>query len=127
MVNINCTEKQAMLIEVALDTLSRMSCGQLREAIRGMEHMRGKTFPFMHGEIQERDKHLDALKKVIFPELHRNASYGVGSEEIGDAQVSYEMVKKLQNYRTKDMKEAGVLKHAPLHYSSEPLIEVTDG
>ena len=123
MPTIKCNNKQIMLIEIALDTLSRMTCGQLNEAIRGMERMKGEAFPFMNGEIQKQDKCLDELKSILFPELHPNASYGVG-KCVDGAQIAYEMVKKLQNFRTKDMKEAGVLKYETLHYSKEPLIEI---
>lgn len=121
---IICTEKQAFLIELSLDVLSRMCCGQLNESIRGIESMRNKNFPLE--SIKHYTYVLEQLKIILFPELQSNSSYGVGQKEIGDAQVAYEMVKKLQNFRTRHFKKAGVLKHAPLHYSKEPLIEIKE-
>jgi len=134
MPTIHCTDKQAFLIEIALDTLSRMVAGQLNYMIDGMDVMRGKAFKakLPNGETAQwynLGMYISKeLKPLLFPELHPNASYGVGQKEIGDAQVAYEMVKILQNYRSKELDEqtAGVLKHEPLHYSKEPLIEVTD-
>ncbi len=136
-INITCTKKQAQLIEVALDTLSRMVCGQLHQMITGMDNMRGKCFEYN----QESEGHIETfmgyklgdfiekfVKPKIFPELAENESYGVGLKNIGDAQVAYEMVKKLQNFRTKDFPgdEGGVLRHEPIHCSKEPLIVITD-
>lgn len=123
---IECTEKQALIIEIALDTLSRMCSGQLNEMIYGMEWLLEDTFPYMNGKREERDIILSKLKTLLFPELSDNASYGVGQKEIGDAQVAYEMVKKLQNFRVRNDKNNphSVLHHEPLHYSKEPLIKV---
>ena len=125
---ITCTEKQANLIEVALDNLSRRTCGQLEEGIRGMEIYRKKWFELSEMEQNEFDLIFKKLKSILFPELHQNASYGVGQKQIGDAQVAYEMVKKLQNFRTRNLPEGegGVLRHEPLHYSKEPLIKVEE-
>lgn len=124
MPTIKCTDKQAMLIEMSLDTLSRMSSGQLDEAIRGIEYMTGRMFPIK--TMKERDSYLEKLKAVLFPELDKSASYGVGMKEIGDAEIAYEMVKKLQNHRSRYDAEDTVLKHEPLHYSTEPLITVEE-
>lgn len=146
---IKCTEKQAMLIEVALDTLSRIACGQLTTLIDGISSMRGKLLEvdssqnLTHLKMSEaltelmRDKgkmcgyrlgsHVsNIIKPLLFPELCQNASYGIGDKEIGDAQIAYEIVKKLQNYRVRDKENKGksVLSDEPLHYSKEPLIEV---
>lgn len=130
-VNIKCTEQQALLIEFALDTLSRITCGQIHTLIDGISHMKGKCWKgAIEGETLMGyalgSKIEELIKPILFPELHKNESYGVGMKEIGEAQVAYEMVKKLQNFRTRYLKEAGVLKHEPLHYSKEPLIEIKE-
>jgi hypothetical protein len=66
------------------------------------------------------------IKPFLFPELSPSASYGVGRKEIGKAQVLYEMMKVLQNYRANKQKhdKYSVSWDKPLHYSKEPLIEV---
>lgn len=123
---ITLTEKQAILIEVALDTLCRMTCGQLHTIINGIESMRGNCFPIEN--IEHNDKSIKQLKSTLFPALHQNESYGVGMKQIGDAQIAYEMVKKLQNFRTRNLpeNEGGVMRYEPLHYSKEPLIKVEE-
>ena len=121
---IKCTEKQALLIEIALDTLSRLTAGQLGELKRGIECFKGQ---WIDVDWEEYDKVLYKLKKHLFPELHENAYYGVGMKELGDGQIAYEMVKKLQNFRVRNkVEDCGVLRHEPLHYSKEPLIEVIE-
>jgi len=150
-VTIKCTEKQAMLIEVALDTLSRMTCGQLHTIIDGMSVIKGKyiavdssknlTLTRISNALQnlcndngkmcgyQLGSHVSNLiKPLLFPELESNSSYGVGHKEIGDAQIAYEIVKKLQNYRVRNRKnkQITVLNDPPLHYSNEPLIEITE-
>ena len=124
-ITIECTEKQALLIEIALDAVCRMTCGQLTEGVRAIESYRGKCFPLE--KIETYNALLLVLKMTLFPELHENASYGVGMKEIGDAQIAYEMVKKLQNYRSINYKNKhSVLHHEPLHYSDEPLIKIKE-
>jgi len=135
MINIKCTEKQALIIEQALDSMSRMCSGQLSEIERGISNMRGKPLEYN----QESEGHIeifmgyklgsyiqDLIKPILFPELQQNESYGVGMKEIGNAQIAYEISKKLQNFRSRNMKTPRVLAHEPLHYSKEPLIEITD-
>jgi hypothetical protein len=121
------TEKQALIIEVALDVISRMSCGQLTEIITGLDFMRNKNYEFDNKTGYALGRYIeDWLKPKLFPELHRNESYGVGNK-IANAQISYEMVKKLQNFRVRnEIRDCGVLKHEPLHYSKEPLIVVEE-
>lgn len=148
---IKCTEKQAILIETALDTLSRMTTGQLHTIIDGIMSMKGKWIEVDSSKNNTLSKMANALsnladdsgkmagyrlgshiekllKPLLFPELPENASYGVGNKEIGDGQIAYEMVKILQNFRSKKHKKDCycVLHHEPLHYSKEPLIEIKD-
>ena len=67
------------------------------------------------------------IKPILFPELAVNESYGVGQKAIGKGQILYEMEKVLQNYRAEkeNHPKRSVTWHKPLHYSKEPLIEVT--
>jgi hypothetical protein len=148
-ITVELTKKQALLIEIALDCMSRICAGQLTEIERGISMIKGKCHEVSGLSNESYDKMFDALselrnekgsmagyrlgshiqsiiKPLLFPELHPNESYGVGNKEIGDAQVCYEMVKKFQNFRTRKLKDAGVLKHEPLHYSREPLIKIKE-
>jgi len=132
--NIKCTERQAYMIELALETLTRMCCGQLHHMVEGIESLRRKEFNVMCPDGEERSFYSlgiyieKMIKPILFPELHTNASYGVGNKEIGDAQIAYEMVKILQNHRSVNHKEDCfcVMHYKPLHYSKEPLIEIND-
>ena len=129
---IKCTDEQAYLIELCLETMCRASLGQLTHFIESLEQIRGKSFEAKcpDGEVRSfysLGKYIEEMiKPILFPELSANQSYGVGQKEIGKAQILYEMSKVLQNYRAEKDKhhEHAVSWHKPLHYSKEPLIEV---
>ena len=152
LIKITCTEEQAWLIEAALDSLSRVACGQVHHIVSGIEHMVG-NYKEVECDSSVKVKVLNGLsefceditydgkisgyrlgshienliKPILFPELHPNASYGVGQKEIGKSQIAYEMVKKLQNFRVRNSKgDCGVLSHEPLHYSDQPLIQIEE-
>lgn len=124
---IKCTENQAVLIEICLDCFSRMAAGQMDRLIDGLNYVANKSFKVHEKEYYALSAYIkQILKPLLFPELDDNASYGVGMKQIGRGQIAYEMVKKLQNFRTRNSNDAGVLAHEPLHYSKEPLIEVSE-
>jgi len=130
-ITIECTEKQALLIEQCLEYCARIGAGQLHHInnIIDLCSNKSRTVILPTGEeagwyklgmwIQE------TIKPILFPELRPNASYGVGNKEIPNGQIMYEIYKKLQNFRMRDgIDDCGVLKDEPLHYSKEPLINV---
>ena len=129
---IKCTDEQAHLIELCLETMCRASLGQLTHFTESLEQIRGKLFEVEcpDGEVRSfysLGKYIEEMiKPILFPELSSNQSHGVGQKAIGKGQVLYEMVKVLQNYRAEkdNHPEYSVTKHKPLHYSKEPLIEV---
>lgn len=129
---IKCTDKQAFLIELCLETICRATMGQLTHIIETIERIKGRSFEVECPDGEVRSYYAlgsyieEMIKPILFPELSPNASYGVGQKEIGKAQVLYEMSKVLQNYRAEKDKhhEHAVSWHKPLHYSKEPLIEV---
>ena len=129
---IKCTDEQAYLIELCLDTMCRATMGQLTRFIESMEQIRGKSFEVKcpDGEVRSfysLGKYIEEMiKPILFPELSSNQSYGVGQKAIGKGQVLYEMVKVLQNYRAEkdNHSEHSVARHKPLHYSKVPLIKV---
>jgi len=133
-ITIECTENQSLLIELCLDYCSRIGAGQLHHISDVIDlcqdKMRKVTLP--NGEV---DMGFglgswieDTIKYVLFPELQRNESYGVGNKEIPNSQIMYEMVKIFQNYRAEkdDHSQSSVTWHKPLHYSKEPLIKIQE-
>lgn len=129
---IKCTDEQAYLMELCLETMSRGSLGQLTHFVESLERIREKSFEVKcpDGEVggfYSLGRYIEEMiKPILFPELASNQSYGVGQKAIGRGQVLYEMVKVLQNYRAEkdNHPEYSVTKNNPLHYSKEPLIEV---
>lgn len=129
---IKCTDEQAYLIELCLETMCRASLGQLTHFTESLEQIRGKLFEVKcpDGEVRSfysLGSYIEKMiKPILFPELASNQSYGVGQKAIGKGQVLYEMVKVLQNYRAEkdNHSEHLVTWHKPLHYSKKPLIEV---
>lgn len=102
---IKCTDEQAYLIELCLETMCRASLGQLTHFTESLEQIRGKLFEVKcpDGEVRSfysLGSYIEKMiKPILFPELVSNQSYGVGHKAIGKGQVLYEMVKVLQNYR----------------------------
>jgi len=131
---IKCTDEQAYFIELCLDTMCRSTMGQLTRVVEAMEQIKGKSFEVKCPDGEVRSFYSlgtyieEMIKPILFPELAPNASYGVGQKAIGKAQILYEMVKVLQNYRAKkdNHPKYSVTRHEPLHYSKKPLIEVMD-
>lgn len=129
---IKCTDEQAYLIELCLETMCRASLGQLTHFIESIEQIRGKLFEVKCPDEEVRSYHAlgsyieEMIKPILFSKLSSNQSYGVGQKAIGKGPVLYEMSKILQNYRAEKDKhhEHSVSWHKPLHYSKEPLIEV---
>jgi len=130
---IKCTDEQAYLIELCLDTMCRATMGQLTCIIEAMEQIKGKSFEVKCPDGEVRSFYSlgsyieEMIKPILFPELASNQSYGVGQKAIGEAQILYEMAKVLQNYRAEkdNHSKRSVTWHKPLHYSKKPLIEVT--
>ena len=131
---IKCTDEQAYLMELCLETMCRATMGQLSHVIESMEQIKGKTFEAKYPDGEVRSFYSlgsyieEMIKPILFPELASNASYGVGQKAIGKAQILYEMMKVLQNYRAKkdNHPKYSVTRHEPLHYSKKTLIEVMD-
>jgi len=131
---IKCTDEQAYLIELCLDTMCRATMGQLTHVIESIEQIRGKLFEVKCPDGEVRSFYSlgiyieEMIRPILFPELSSNQSYGVGQKAIGKGQILYEMEKVLQNYRAKkdNHPKHSVAWHGPLHYSKEPLIEVID-
>ena len=94
---IKCTDEQAYLIELCLETMCRATMGQLTHVIESMEQIRGKLFEVKCPDGKVRSYHSlgcyieEMIKPILFPELASNQSYGVGQKAIGKGQMLYEM------------------------------------
>ena len=74
-----------------------------------------------------------ALKSIIFPELERNASYGVGSTVYPEGSVAWDVMQVLRHRLAWDRLKAegrdqpefyGVQYNPPMRFGSEPLAEI---
>src|SRR5680860_441973 len=95
--NIEVTEKQARLIAVALESHSRMLCGQIElSKMTALETALYRDCKYDADFWEKRDlvdKKLEELKLLVFPELSVNASYGIG--KYPEADLGYEMYKMI--------------------------------
>lgn len=126
---IEVTEEQMMIISQCLEMASRMICGQIEEHY---------IFPFrdiVRKNLDLRDSldyHLEEIKKLLFPDLNVNASYGIGYTDKSDH--IYEMYKQMLSVREevirKKNEEEGketswnVHQGTPLRLTEHPLIKV---
>jgi hypothetical protein len=91
---IELTEEQMLLVARCLEDISRFASGQC-EFRYLMEEMLSKFKPFEE-QMSKRDEveaFLKQIRKVLFPDLHDNASYGYnGSEFIGNIYQIYRTI-----------------------------------
>ena len=131
--NIELNEKQAMLIAVALETHSRVLCGQIDLTFnRALETALYRDCKYDNEFWQRRDTiniHLSAIKRFVFPELSENESYGIG--KFKEADLGYEMYKEiLYHFEKKKHKEnpkkynRNVHSTQPLKLTTEPTIKI---
>lgn len=72
---------QAYLLQNAVELMARLLAGQvdeIRSTVVFRHHVDDPNYP----DNEKIDKALADLKAGLFPELHRNASYGVGSKDV---------------------------------------------
>jgi hypothetical protein len=95
----NLTEDHAQIVRRALDLYSRILCGQLDEVLFTIqrEHMKNMVITPYNDDYANARKHIKHLKKVLFPELDKNTSYGIAGEKTNfGAQLAYEMLVELE-------------------------------
>ena len=133
-ITIECTIKQALIIERCLEIVSRIGAGQLAHIEEAISLCQDKC---LYVKLPNGEKAMgfklgswinDTLKPILFPRLHHNESYGVGMKEIPNSQIMYEMYKLLQNNRAKreNHNKSSVTWNTPLKYSKEPLIKIEE-
>lgn len=104
MYKLGMSEKQARVINSALDVYSRLLCGQIEEL--------GVLFmdKIMKSDInrEELRNACAIMKKVIFPDLHPYAEYGIYSEEAPEkSKIAYDLFQVIRNYLAWDKQPLG--------------------
>jgi hypothetical protein len=129
---IVCNERQARLISESLDNYMRLLMGQLDAAIDNMRlRFYSKGLVECHDYVGQT---IDKLKKIIFPDLTYNSSYGVGWDGIPEVNDMYEIYKCIdkalwdsQTKKEKELMAHSVHRHGvTVKYSKQPLIEVKE-
>lgn len=129
---IELSEKQLFVYKEALEFYSRFISGQTNTFLYVLDSKSNINY-------EDKKKSCNQLKKVLFPELELNASYGIGWSETDirqqESQISYEMyrevyVKFRKEKREREQKEIHIPPKKPdynvydsntLHYSDQPL------
>ena len=128
---IKLNNKQMRLMAVALEQHSRLICGHWdTSTIQALDIALEKHTDSFDEYIVKRndvEQMLTKIKKIVFPELD-NGNYGVGHDNESD--MAYEMYKMIlyqfdKENRSKEGYYENVHSSLPLHYSDQPLIEVT--
>lgn len=130
---IEINNKQAKLISVALEQHSRMLCGQFDLTfLKGLETALYRDCKYDNEFWQRRatiDTHLKAVKRLAFPELMENESYGIG--RFKEADLGYEMYKEIlyhfemiENKKQGDKYKTNVHSYKPLKLTNEPSIKI---
>lgn len=129
---ITCNEHQARLMSESLDNYMRLLMGQMDVAIDNMRlRFYSKNWVNHYNETRQL---IRQLKQIAFPDLHDNASYGVGWQgikEINDMYEIYKMINKViwqsQTDKQKKIMEYSVDQDGVIvKYSKQPLIEIKE-
>lgn len=89
---IELTEKQAQIVQMALEIYSRMRMGQFGIAL-------DEAFMDKSLHWDEREQVETYLKSKFFPELSKNSYYGITSDKTGkDAGIAYEIRQTIRQY-----------------------------
>lgn len=119
-ITIECNEKQAEIIQEALDLSSRLLSGHMQEIDNFLfrnGYYGGDTYPL-----------ISELKKAYFPDLDLNQNYGIYHNKTHeDAKIGYDIIQVLRHdiswYKYPNG-GCGVNFHEPLPASKEDLIKV---
>ena len=94
-VHIEATERQAKLMMFALDLVSRIGTGQLKEIDNALSTM---DINGAEGTDEEKKVVMSQLKKLYFPDLDEGASYGIFSRHVPDeSKVSWDMIQSIRH------------------------------
>ena len=135
---VELSSKQVEVLRRACDMLSRIHSSQFDivfdELLFSAPFMArtkkrlGKDYSYIYQDLRDA---LGSLKAMLFPELDRNASYGLMSDEIPqDAKTAYDLKTVLgyhQSWAENPLKPGDfptVSYDTPLHIGKEPLAKV---
>ena len=116
--NIEVTEKQLIQIRDSVDTITRLSCGQLGNLNLLGDSRLDSTF-------------IDVIKSRMFPDLMLNQSYSVGIDDkrldsSTEAQELYEIYREIFHYFAIKENHENVYTSETLHYSDQPFIKISE-
>jgi hypothetical protein len=127
---LTINKEQARIICEALEVYSRLKHGQIDE----LRNLFGDRWCEPNGSFNWNSEYLfDALKGVIFPELEKNASYGVGNKIYPESTVAWDIMQVLRHRLAWDRLRAegrdrpeywGVQYNVPMRFGSEPLAQI---
>ena len=122
--------EQARVIREALEIYSRLKHGQISE----LRNLFMDRWCEPNGSFNWSSEYLfDELKRVIFPDLDKNASYGVGNKVYPESSVAWDVMQVLRHRlawdRLKDEgkdkpEHWGVHYNEPMRFGSEPLAHI---
>jgi len=129
---LTINKEQACVIREALEIYSRLKHGQiheLRELFRDRWCAPDSPFNWSTEPL------LDSLKAIIFPDLEKNASYGVGNKVYPESTVAWDIMQVLRHRLAWDRLKAegrdkpeywGVQYNPPMRFGDEPLAEIKE-
>jgi hypothetical protein len=127
---LTINKEQARIICEALEAYSRLKHGQIDE----LRNLFRDRWCKPNGSFNWNSEYLfDALKSVIFPELEKNASYGVGNKIYPESTVAWDIMQVLRHRLAWDRLRAegrdqpeywGVQYNVPMRFGSEPLAQI---
>ena len=120
---------QASILREALECYSRLKAGQFDMVMQDcfMDRMCGN-----HDKVTLA---CDLLKAILLPELHRNASFGVGSKEYPEHTVAWDIVQvvrhrlawdRLKDQGKEEPEYYGVSFNEPMGFSDQPLPSIEE-
>ena len=128
---LTMNEKQARVLEKALELMTRLGLGQVREVVGHLPRVRCPERQEDEPIKVDREVVLQMCDEIIHALGFRGwgHSYGVGHKNIPpDAMVSYDLGAVMRNaihsLRDDPDKHYSVWGDRPLHYGSEPLAKV---
>lgn len=131
-VQITMTVEQARYVMQAMNLYSRILMGQFDE-IKYLFSCVGEDAEFFKRDSEHwhryLDYHLDEIKKIVYPELHRNASWGITGKPCPEnATIVYDIYKSMNHAISWHQNPKGGLTvnyDKPMHwYKDLPLPEV---
>ena len=92
---VELSERQIDVINKALDLYGRLHIGQTEAISRAIEN---KTFNDPEVDHEKIEDFVEELKTIAFPGLHRNAFFGIFSNEAGpEAQIAWDIQQVLRH------------------------------